>query len=306
MIFLLSFALLWSARLAPAQSTPCVSVEGDRITAADIATVAPEFRSLPADAPLAAAPVPGVRRVFHAGDLLALGKRYGVDIAEPGNICFERPMEPLDPKKALETMRQSLGLPDARIEIVELSRYPIPRGSLEFRREALRSPALPSVATPVEWRGNVVYGANRRYSIWARVIVSARVPRVVTVEKLKRGELIELSQLRLETSEAFPQRGDTAESLDQVAGRTPLFDLNPGAEIRLSQITSPPDIDRGQEVQVEVRSGAARLVLVGKAESAGRTGDSIAIRNLESNRTFRARVSGKGAAVLDTGPVVGN
>ena len=41
-----------------------------------------------------------------------------------------------------------------------------------------------------------------------------------------------------------------------------------------------PDVNRGDMVEVEVRSGAAHLAFTGKAESAGRSGDTIVIRNL--------------------------
>jgi flagella basal body P-ring formation protein FlgA len=63
----------------------------------------------------------------------------------------------------------------------------------------------------------------------------------------------------------------------------------------------PPDVNRGDMVEVEVRSGAAHLAFTGKAETAGRSGDTIAIRNLSSNKVFQARVDGKGRAFLDAG-----
>jgi flagella basal body P-ring formation protein FlgA len=79
-----------------------------------------------------------------------------------------------------------------------------------------------------------------------------------------------------------------------------------GAEIHLAQLMVPPDVNRGELVEVEVRSGAAHLALTGKAESAGRSGDTIVIRNLSSNKVFQARVEGKGKASLDAGRDLGN
>ena len=52
-------------------------------------------------------------------------------------------------------------------------------------------------------------------------------------------------------------------------------------------------MSKGDAVEVEVRSGAAHLALTAKAESGGRNGDVIAIRNPGSSRVFRARVEGK-------------
>jgi flagella basal body P-ring formation protein FlgA len=54
-------------------------------------------------------------------------------------------------------------------------------------------------------------------------------------------------------------------------------------------------------VRVEVASGAARLTLNGRSESAGRVGETVRVRNLEANRTFTARVAGKGAVAVEAG-----
>jgi flagella basal body P-ring formation protein FlgA len=67
----------------------------------------------------------------------------------------------------------------------------------------------------------------------------------------------------------------------------------------------PPDVNRGEMVEVEVRSGAAHLAFTGKAESAGHSGDTIVIRNPSSNKVFQARVDGKGKAFLDAGGALG-
>jgi flagella basal body P-ring formation protein FlgA len=306
MIFTSLLALLWLARLAPAQAPTCLAVEGDRIVAADLAAPLPAFSQLAPETPVALAPLPGVRKVFRWFELASLAKRYGLDAGSPSDLCFERRMETLDREKVQAEMRRALGLEDARIEIVETSQDPVPRGRLEFRREDLGRPALPSSPTPVTWRGAVVYGANHRFSIWARVTISARLSRVVAVENLKSGEPIDAAQLRVDTVEGFPVVGEAAQSVEQVAGRALSRDVAAGSEIRVAQLVPAPDVSRGEMVDVEVRSGAARLLLTGKAQSAGRSGDMIAIRNMTSNKLFQARIVGKGKALLDAGRAHGN
>lgn len=298
--------MLSLARFAPAQARPCATVEGDHIFARDFTAVLPAFSSLPAETPIALAPGPGARRVFHPMDLLALAKRYSLAIDTSEDICFEWRMGELDRDRVLEAMRAALPFPNLKLEIVETSRYPIPPGRIEFRRESLGSPASTSGRTPVQWRGNVIYGKDQRFGVWARVLVSASMPRIVASGAIKRGDLIRADQLRVEAVEAFPAFGDLARTPDKVIGRAPLRDLADGAEIHLNQLTSPPDISRGEIVDVEVRSGATRLALTGKAESAGRNGERIAIRNLSSNRVFQARVSGKGKAVVEAGLIKEN
>jgi flagella basal body P-ring formation protein FlgA len=196
-------------------------------------------------------------------------------------------------------MREALPFPVTRLEITEISQYPAPRGRIEFKREGLGSPASSDSAAPVIWRGSVVYGENRKFSIWARVIVTATLPRVVAVEALKRGAPIHASQVRAETVEGFPSRGDLAQNTDEVVGKAPWRDIPAETPIRLAGLTQAPDVSRGDTVEVEVRAGAARLALTAKAESAGRSGELITVRNLTSNRVFAARVSGKGRARVD-------
>jgi flagella basal body P-ring formation protein FlgA len=294
--------LLCVASLAGAQGARCQPVEGDRITARDVAAALPAFGSLPPDTPIAPAPLAGVRRVLRASEISALAQRYAVKLEDPTGVCFEYPLEPLDRAKAIEAMRLALAdVPEAHIEIVEASQSPVPRGRIEFPRSGLAAPAMPTSREPVAWRGYVIYGESHRYSIWVRVLVSARMSRVVAVEKLARGTLVRAGQVRVETVAGFPGSGNPARTVDQVVGRIAARDIAAGSEIHLTQLTTPPDVARGDMVEVEVRSGDARLLLTGKAESAGRVGDAIAIRNLSNNRVFPARIEGKDKALVDTG-----
>jgi len=58
-------------------------------------------------------------------------------------------------------------------------------------------------------------------------------------------------------------------------------------------------VARGDTVRVAVRNGAAHLELDAKAEAAGVPGSLIPVRNLISNRRFRARVEGEGKVSVD-------
>jgi flagella basal body P-ring formation protein FlgA len=302
----LCIVLLWFACLTPAQTPKCVEVEGDRILARDFAVSLPGFGQLPPETQLAPAPQPGMHRFFRPFELVALARRYSVAIDPDASLCFERQTEMLDRDRVLEAMRLALPLPDLKIEIVETSLYPVPRGRLEFRRESLAAPASPLAHIAVEWRGNVVYGENQRFGIWARVLISAPTPRVVAAEALQKGEAIGAGQVRVETADRFPITGDLAQTVDQVVGRAPMRVIAPGTEIHVGQLMVPPDVNRGDMVEVEVRSGAARLAFTGKAESTGHSGDLVVIRNLSSNKVFQARVEGKGKAFLDAGGALGN
>jgi flagella basal body P-ring formation protein FlgA len=289
-ILALAFAAL-SARAAGA----CIAVQADRVTARDLAGSAPAFSSLPADTDVGYAPVPGARRYYHAAELRRLALRYNLASESNNEICVERAMEPLAPERVMDAMRQALGNPEARIEIVELSRYPVPRGDLEFTRSSLP----PGGATPALWRGFVRYGSQHRFAIWARVKVAVRSTRIVAAQNLPAGRRIEAAQVRAEPTETFPSN-QPAPSLDQVLSRVPRRSITAGAVLTQNLLDFPKEVERGDVVAVEVHSGGARLALEGRAQNSGRRGDAIPIRNLDSGKSFSARVAGKNRVVLTT------
>src|ERR1700681_3286414 len=146
----------------------CALIEGERITAHDLAQAVPAFAVIPGDTRLGYAPAPGARRVFHANDLRRLAIRYNIPQPSDAELCFERAMEPLSRERIIQAMQDVLGSAKARVEIVEISRYPVPPGEIQFIRSAL--PA--STGGAVLWRGSVMYNGERRFAIWARVKIA--------------------------------------------------------------------------------------------------------------------------------------
>ncbi len=291
----LLIALFTAAATASAITAPvCTAVAGDRITAGDFARTLPGFSSLSPETPFAYAPVPGARRIFRAAEVDRLAARYKAVVESSNEICFERVMEPLDPERVANAMRHALNNLDARIEIVETSRYPVPPGEIQFTRATLP----PAAEGPVIWRGFVRYSGERRFAIWARVKILVRSQKVVAAENLTAGSRIDAKQVRVEEHDVFPSMQAAAVSLDGITGKVLRRPIPAGSAITSTLLEEPKDVERGQMVEVEVRSGAARLKLEGRAQSAGRTGDAIRVRNLSTGKSFSAHVSAKGQVVL--------
>jgi flagella basal body P-ring formation protein FlgA len=82
----------------------------------------------------------------------------------------------------------------------------------------------------------------------------------------------------------------------------PLRSVAAGAEVRIDNLVKPNDVTKGDVVAIEVRSGMTRLTFTARAESSGRTGEMIAVRNPESNRIFRARISARNKAIVESDP----
>jgi flagella basal body P-ring formation protein FlgA len=293
--------LLSTIPLLAADSAPCVAVDHDQITAHDLVSVLPVFARLAPETPIAPAPMPGVRRALRSGEVAALARNHSLQIDDPQDLCFEWAMEPIDRGKLLEALQKALPYQDAQIDILETSLYEIPRGHIEFRYEDLGVPATPEKRSAAIWRGNVIYGNGHRYAIWARVMMSVRLPRMIAKETIQRGQAILPELIRVEYSNVFPAPGDIARNLDEIAGQVPTRTIPAGKEVHLTQVVPPPDVTRGDPVDVEVRSGTMRIALRARSESDGRHGEIIALRNPTSNRIFQARVDGKDKASIDVG-----
>jgi flagella basal body P-ring formation protein FlgA len=52
-------------------------------------------------------------------------------------------------------------------------------------------------------------------------------------------------------------------------------------------------------VEVEVKVGAAILDFAATAESSGRTGDSIMVKNPDNGHTFQAKIQDKGHVLVE-------
>lgn len=214
----------------------CVVVEGDRILMADLARAVPEFSAAPATEPIGLAPAPRVRRTLFAPEIGRLGKEHGIEVPPGAAACFEGASETLTEPRVLEALAKALGDPKATITVLEFSRYPVPRGELEFE-----PPPQAGGPQALIWRGRLNYGGNRSVTVWARV-------------KLAR---------------------------------------------------PPREVERGDVVAVEVHSGAALLSLDAAAESGGKAGDLVVVRNPISGARFRARVVAKGKVLVDATQMVG-
>lgn len=277
-----------------AASAGCLAVEGERLLASDLALAVPAFRALPADTVLGWAPAPGARRLLGAAELARLAARHGLKVAEAPAVCIERAMAPLSPERLLEALGRAVGREDARIELVDYPRRAVPRGELEFDRAQL---AAPSGGIAL-WRGRLRYDGGRSLPVWARVRITAPGRRVVATENLAPGRPVQPSQVRLEEGEWFPFGEPPLADLEEAVGRLPRRWIPAGSVLLARLLAAPREVERGEEILVEVASGGAQLRFRARAETGGRSGDTIVVRNPVNGRRVAARVQGPGKAVV--------
>ena len=269
----------------------------DRILASDLEPAVPPMAGLPAGTAIGLAPAPGVIRVFRIPELRVLASRLHLDFTPTHEICIQRRTSPLTPERLREAMRQTL--PDARVEVFDFSSMPAPEGEIIFPISGLRESSAGEF-----WNGFITYAPNRRFTVWAKVRVRVKVQRVLAIGDLPAGKPIAAGQVMDVEREEFPRSVVFAGSLQEVVGKCPRFTIRAGNAIRPAQLESAKDVGRGDRVVVEVRDGAANLMLEGIAQGPGVAGEIVLIRNPDSQKCFRARVEGKGRVSVDAGPKV--
>lgn len=264
----------------------CASVSpgSDHVLLRDLAAAFPAAQPTSGE-PVALAPVPGVERRFDLPELRRIAGRFG--LPEPaGEICVARPVARLDPARVLEAMRARL--PDAAIELLDFSHWPVPEGPIEFPLEGLRGD---------HWTGAVRYGGSHRFTVWARVKVTVTAPHAVAAHDLRAGQRLTAADFRLAQNASSPDPHPP--TIDALTGRLLRRDVRAGTAVRAEWTGVAPDVARGETVHVEVRSGAAMLAFDGLAQGSGNTGQRIAVLNPRTHKRFQARVDGPGHVSLE-------
>jgi flagella basal body P-ring formation protein FlgA len=274
----------------------CMPVSGNRIAGRDLALADKRFSALPATLTVGFAPAPGARRLFDVAELQRLARANAIPAEGLTDICFELTMHPLKAEDAITAMRQALPS-EVTLKIVELPAVEVPAGKVAFPLPGLEPP-LESNHRVQLWRGDVTYAETRHTSIWARVEVTAQYKAVVATKDLSAGAPIDDSSLRIETRSGPLAREKPANSIEDVRGRILKRAIKAGAPIPLAVLAEPPDVHRGDAVSVEVQSGPAHLRFEAIAETSARDGELVELRNPLNGKSFRAKLSPDGRAVI--------
>ena|SRR5579859_1724579 len=266
----------------------CFPVTGERILMRDLAGAVPAFAAADAEQIIGFAPAPGAQRRFSAGELSRLAAGSGLAIQTAG-VCFERKLTPLTKEQVLSALRASIPA-GAELELLEFSHLRIPDGTLEFSRSGLPPARQDSPRDPVIWRGNIKYAAAQSMPVWAKVRVWISAPTVFAIQDLQPGKPIEAGQIRMGNIDSGPYSQGEALSAEQAVGLAPRRPIRAGQPIARSALEMPLLVEQGEVVGLEARVGGAFLKSKVRAEGSGRVGDLIAVRNIESGKTFQARI----------------
>lgn len=277
----------------------CRTISTEVIFARDVAAVIPGFSRVAGDFRLGAVSDSGTPRILDGVELQRIARNQGVELQDPPDVCFAlRVFVPQadEIRAALrKTLRDVPGIDAAKIEISASSQQPIPFGELVFPRSGLQLPF--GIQQEAMWRGFVRHSGGD-FPVWAKVRVIANVTRVVAIASIPSGRPVQRNQVRVENCEDSLLDQTTARNLDEVIGYLPKSVLRAEFPIRKTQLAPPPDVEKGELVDVQVFAGAAHLVVKAKAQADGFKGSTITMHNLSSGKDFPAMVVGKNRVIV--------
>ena len=277
----------------------CHTISSDVIFARDVAAVIPEFARVTGDFRLGALADTGALRILEGVELQRIARNQGVELQNPPDVCFALRVFVPQPDEIRAALRKTLhevpGIDAASIEISSSSQRPVPFGELVFPRSGLQLPY--GIQQEAMWRGFVRHTGGD-FPVWAKVRVIANVTRVLAIANIPSGKPIQRNQVRLESYEDSLLDETTARNLDEVIGYIPKSVLRADLPIRKTQLAPPPDVDKGELVDVQVFAGAAHLVVKAKAQTDGFKGSTILMHNLSSGKDFSAMVVGKNRVIV--------
>jgi flagella basal body P-ring formation protein FlgA len=288
---MMAFPFLMALSALPAG---CHTIPSDVIFARDVAAVIPGFTRVAGDFRLGAVADSGAPRIFASVELQRIARNQGVELQDLPDVCFALQVFVPQPDEIRAALRKTLrgvpGIDAARIEISSTSQRPVPFGELVFPRSGLQLPY--GIQQEAMWRGFVRHTGGD-FPVWAKVRVIANVTRVVAIANIPSGKPIQRNQVRLESCEDSLLDETAARNLGDVIGYLPKSVLRAEFPIRKTQLAPPPDVEKGELVDVQVFAGAAHLVVKAKAQADGFKGSPILMRNLSSGKDFPAMVAGK-------------
>jgi len=263
--------------LAVVPAFACTPVAGDHILGKDLAAANPIFAGIAPDLDLGFAPLAGIERTFRGGELARIARDQGIaGVGTLARVCFVRVSEKLTPESLQPVLKASLAHPDTQFQIVDYSRYSVPRGKIEFASSGPDASGL--------WRGKVIYGEGRSAPLWVKLRMISGAPSVDPSDAPASSETGDNAALEAASSKAPDSHAHDGEA------QSPAFE---------SVRPAGPDVRRGDPVLVAVMSGSAYLSFESKAESSGHAGEWVLVKNPDSGRLFRAKVEAKGRVTVE-------
>ena len=273
----------------------CLTVDGEWVTAGDVADRIPRYARLDPESRLVRAPFPGARRVVREVSLPPVDN-------EPRDgetsFCVERRLHTLSREAFADALKRTLSLKDEReigFELVDYDRSMVPAGHLEFLTQSLPPPILGKTDDPVLWRGKLFYAEAHSVPVWVRVRLWVDGEVCLLTRDVARGEDLRaddctLGKTRFPPFAPAPLREPSTLERTVAARR-----MRAGEPLYQALVVHKPEVEAGKPVDLKVVNGGAQLRFQGKSVGSGRRGDSVVVTNPATGKRMEGKVTGQGS-----------
>ena len=159
------------------------------------------------------------------------------------------------------------------------------------------TPGASSASGRVGVRVEVYEGSRLAYARTVNADVLLRRVAALAAAPLDRGESVGAGTLASEERWLSPS-ADVPMREEELVGQTARRRLEPGKPISRDDVRPPTVVNRGDIVWVHVLSGTVSMKAKARALDSALDGEEVALQVDGSNKPFKARMSGRGTAVL--------
>ncbi len=280
-----------------------VIVEGDSVRLGDIFDDAGVY----ADRIVVNAPAPGRRLTLDVNFLAEAARLYRVNwrpTSRFDRVVVERAGKTIPAAEIIQRLRGDLvaeGMPkNAQIELTNRNfeiHVPLHMSTeLDVRNVSYE-------AASGRFNALIMVGGEQspqRLMLTGRTYSTAPVP--VLRRAISPGEIIRKDDIEIIHRREDQVARDAVTDPQRLIGTTPRTRLRAGEPVRDSETRLPVMVARNAQVVIRLVHGPMTLTAQGRAEDEGGRGDVIRVRNLQSNKTFEATVTGPDAVAVNLGP----
>ncbi|WP_158527359.1 flagellar basal body P-ring formation chaperone FlgA [Pelagibaculum spongiae] len=137
------------------------------------------------------------------------------------------------------------------------------------------------------------------WKVYVSVKTVRTEPVVVVVNRLNRGDVISLSDIKIESQQTNRLRNGWFTRLEQVLGRTLKRGISSGQPVTGNHLQKNWLINRNQPVKLVANARGLSVAMKGKALSNAELNSIVAVKNLSSGKTVEGVVIGPGIVRID-------
>ncbi|MDR2550748.1 MAG: flagellar basal body P-ring formation chaperone FlgA [Desulfobulbus sp.] len=283
-------------------------VSDQKIVLADIADIQPVGPTTEAlgQLPIAAAPAPGRTKELYVVTVIngLRNRPEAADVDWQGSqtVVVERKAVTLTPEQmqamvAAYLKENSSILPKAEIRFTSV-RTPeamtLPAGTLTWKV----TPSRPGIVGSTNFVIALFVDGNPAGNCTLRGRLEAIAEVLTAASALHRGDLVTEDNVVLQRQDVSSVENPLFVK-EEILGKQIARTVAPGTILKPEHIVLPPVIKEGEMVKIIARKGSLQLSTSGLARADGRLGETIAVKNISSNKVIHCRVEGPGVVSVE-------